>query len=94
MKIHEYIAKEIFHGSGIPTPHNIVAKTPTEVRNAAIEIDKPVAIKSQVLSGGRGKAGGIKFANNAEEACTIAEKLLGSTLKGEKVETVLVEEKL
>ena len=94
MKIHEHIAKEIFREWGIPIPKSSVAKTPDEVRKAADTMGKPVAIKSQILSGGRGKAGGIKFADNPEDAYAAAEQLLGSTLKGETVETVMVEEKL
>lgn len=94
MKIHEYIAKEIFIGEGIPVPNNIIAENPDEAKAAAVLIDKPVAIKSQILVGGRGKAGGIKFAENPEEAYQTAETILGSTVKGEIVEMVLIEEKL
>ena len=94
MKIHEYIAKSIFQECGIPIPKSSVAKTPDEARKAAEDMGKPVAIKSQILSGGRGKAGGIKFADNPENAYNAAKQLLGSTLKGEIVEAVMVEEKL
>ena len=68
MKIHEYQAKEIFRANGIPTPQSIVAENSKEAQKAALEINKPVAIKSQVLVGGRGKAGGIKFAENPQKA--------------------------
>jgi Succinyl-CoA synthetase, beta subunit len=64
LKIHEYQAKEIFREGGIPTPQSIMVKTPEEAQSAAETINKSVAIKSQVLVGGRGKAGGIKFADN------------------------------
>lgn len=94
MKIHEYQAKEIFRASGIPTPKSIVAKNPKEARKAALEIKKPVAIKSQVLVGGRGKAGGIKFADDPEMAYKLAEELIGFQISGETVEKVLVEEML
>ena len=94
MKIHEYQAKKIFKKEGIPTPQSIVAETPEEAQEAARSINKPVAIKSQVLVGGRGKAGGIKFADNPEMAYQLTEELLDSTIKGETVQKVLVEEML
>lgn len=94
MKIHEYVAKEIFTGRGIPVPKSRVAYNADEAKEIALEIGKPVAIKSQILVGGRGKAGGIKFAENHEEAYKVADEIIGSTVKGENVEMVLVEEKL
>ncbi len=94
MKIHEYIAKDIFKGEGIPVPHNKMVLSPDEARKAAIEIGKPVAIKSQVLVGGRGKAGGIKFADKPEDVYSVADEIIGSTLKDEIVEMILIEEKL
>jgi len=94
MKIHEYIAKEVFKAEGIPVPNNIMVKNPDDARKAAHEIGKPVAIKSQVLVGGRGKAGGIKFAEDPDEAYKLSREILGSTLKGEVVEMVLIEERL
>ena len=94
MKIHEYQAKEIFREGGIPTPQSIMVETPEEAKKAAMTIDKPVAIKSQVLIGGRGKAGGIKFAENPLTAYKLTEELLGTAIRGEIVEKVLVEEML
>jgi succinyl-CoA synthetase beta subunit len=94
VKIHEYIAKDIFKGEGISIPQSRLAVSPEEAKKVASEIGKPVVIKSQILVGGRGKAGGVKFADNPDEAYTIASEILGSTLKDEKVEMVLVEEKL
>ncbi|NYB51049.1 MAG: ADP-forming succinate--CoA ligase subunit beta [Methanobacteriaceae archaeon] len=94
MKIHEYQAKEIFSVNGIPTPKSIVAENPEKARKAALEINKSVAIKSQVLVGGRGKAGGIKFAQNPEMAFKLTEELIGLEIRGEIVEKVLVEEML
>jgi len=85
MKVHEYQAKEIFKAGGIPTPPSIVAETPEEAQEAAGTIKKPVAIKSQVLIGGRGKAGGIKFADNPEMTYQLTKELLGSTIRGETV---------
>jgi succinyl-CoA synthetase beta subunit len=94
LKIHEYQAKEIFKGGGIPIPQSQVVETPDEARKVVQEMNKPVAIKSQVLVGGRGKAGGIKFADNPSQAYQVAEDLLGTQIRGETVEQILVEEKL
>jgi succinyl-CoA synthetase beta subunit len=94
VKIHEYIAKDIFKDDGITVPHSKMVLSPDEAMKAAIEIGKPVAIKSQILSGGRGKAGGIKFAEKPDEVYNVASEILGSTLKDERVEMVLIEEKL
>jgi len=88
MKLHEYEAKEIFKEYGIPVPKGFI--TSEKVK----EIDGPVVIKAQVLVGGRGKAGGVLFADTLEEANKKIQKLLNSSIKGEKVEKVLVEEKL
>ncbi len=94
MKIHEYIAKDIFSRGGIQVPRSRIALSPDEARQVAVEIGKPVVIKSQILVGGRGKAGGIKFADNPDDAYERAEEILGSTVKDEIVDTILVEEKL
>jgi succinyl-CoA synthetase beta subunit len=94
MKIYEYRAKEIFSEEGIPIPRSKVVGTANDVRQAAEELGVPVAVKSQVLVGGRGKAGGIKFANNPSEAYEVAQELLQMEIKDEKVEKLLVEEKL
>lgn len=94
MKIHEYIAKEIFKAEGIAVPASQMVKNSEDAHKAALEIMKPVAIKSQILVGGRGKAGGIQFAADPDEAREVSSKILGSTVKGELVEMVLVEEKL
>ncbi|HID47523.1 MAG TPA: ADP-forming succinate--CoA ligase subunit beta [Methanothermococcus okinawensis] len=88
MKLHEYEAKEIFKEYGIDVPKGFVTSNKIE------KIEGPVVIKAQVLVGGRGKAGGVVFAHTVEEANRKIEKLLNSSIKGEKVEKVLVEEKL
>jgi len=62
----------------VPIPEGGVATTPQEARKIAEKVGKPVAIKSQIWAGGRGKAGGIQFAQNPEEAEKVAGKLLGS----------------
>lgn len=94
MKLYEYEAKELARKYGIPVPCGKIAYTPDEAESIAKELGKPVVVKSQVLVGGRGLAGGILFADNPSEARISAEKLLGSRIRGEKVESVLVEEKL
>jgi len=98
MKIHEYQAKQLLKQYGVPTPEGQVASTPDEARNAAQALGRRVVIKGQVHSGGRGKAGAVKLAGNANEAEQIGKDLLGKTLffaqanANMKVNRVLVEE--
>ena len=94
MKLYEYEGKEIFSKFGIPIPQGILVKTGKEARQAAIRIGKEVVVKSQILIGGRGKAGGIKVAKTPEDAEKIAQDILGMELQGYKVGSLLVEEKL
>jgi succinyl-CoA synthetase beta subunit len=91
MKLHEYQAKQVFADAGIPTPPSRLASTVDEAVAAADEIGYPVAIKAQVQVGGRGKAGGIKLVDDADEAREAAESIIGMDLKGYDVERVLVE---
>jgi len=93
MKLYEYLAKEIFSKNGLPVPGGYLCRTPAEAARAAGELGA-VAIKAQVLAGGRGKAGGIAFAATPEEAEKAAARLLGSAIRGYPVTRVLVEEKL
>lgn len=93
MKLYEYMAKEVLREHGIPTPPGRLATTPEEAEAAAREIG-PVAVKAQVLVGGRGKAGGIKLADTPEEARARAAEILGMNLKGYIVEKVYCEGKL
>jgi succinyl-CoA synthetase beta subunit len=92
MKIHEYQAKEIFRKYGIPVPLGEMVETAEQAKEIAQKIGKPVMIKAQVHVGGRGKAGGIKSAQNAEEAYEKAKNILGMDIKGLKVKKVLVTE--
>ncbi|MCS7263984.1 MAG: ADP-forming succinate--CoA ligase subunit beta [Armatimonadetes bacterium] len=94
MKLHEYQAKQLFARYGIPVPKGDVASKPSEARSVAEKLGKPVAIKAQVLVGGRGKAGGIKVAQNPDEAEQIASQILSMRIKSSPVEKVLVEEAL
>ncbi|WP_137285267.1 ADP-forming succinate--CoA ligase subunit beta [Halorussus salinisoli] len=92
MRLHEYQAKSVFADAGIPTPDAELASSVDEVVEAAEDIGYPVAVKAQVHVGGRGKAGGIKLAENREEAKEAAESIIGMDLKGYHVGRVLVEE--
>ena len=93
MKLYEYEAKEIARKYGLPVPDGYPASTPEEAFGIAKKLNCEVAIKSQVLVGRRGLAGGIKFAKTPGEAREIAAKLLGSLIRGVPVEKVLVERK-
>jgi succinyl-CoA synthetase beta subunit len=92
LKLHEHQSKQIFAQYGIPIPSGEVATTPAEARAIAERLGKTVVIKSQVLVGGRGKAGGIKLAKTPAEAEEVAGKILGMDIKGLTVNKVLVDE--
>ena len=94
MKLFEFEAKNILKRYGIPVPKGKVASNSDEAEVIAGEIGKPVVLKSQVLVSGRGKAGGIIFAENATEARNISSSLIGSSIGGNVVNSLLVEEKL
>ncbi|HEY9409170.1 MAG TPA: ADP-forming succinate--CoA ligase subunit beta [Jiangellaceae bacterium] len=86
----EYQAKEIFAKHGVPVLPGAVAETTDEARAAAEQIGGQVVVKAQVKTGGRGKAGGVKLAENADEAVEKAEAILGMDIKGHTVHRVLV----
>ncbi|MEP7111483.1 MAG: FAD-dependent oxidoreductase [Ferruginibacter sp.] len=92
MKLHEYQSKTIFSKYGIPIPKGRVAATAQEARQVAEELGGRVVIKSQVLVGGRGKAGGVKLAKDPAEAEQLAAQILGMEIKGLPVRKVLVDE--
>jgi len=94
LKLYEYEAKTIFKRYDIPTPNGGLATNPKEARNIAIKVNNAVVVKAQVLLAGRGKAGGILFANSPEETEKTAEKLLNMKIKDVKVQGVWVEEKV
>ncbi len=94
LKLFEFEAKRLLEGSGVRTPRGEIASTPEEAREVARRLAAPVAIKAQILAGGRGKSGGIKFADTPEEAENASRSLLGSKIQGLTVNRVLVEEKL
>lgn len=93
MKIHEYQAKEIFAVYGIPVEKHMLCDTPEAVQDAFTRIGcERAVVKAQVLTGGRGKAGGIKIASNRQEAYDKAKEILSMSIKGMPVEKVLLSE--
>ena len=94
MKLFEYEAKDLLRRNGISIPVGYAASSSEEAEAIAWGMGKPVVLKSQVLVSGRGKAGGIRVAGDATEARSIASDLIGSTIKGCRVDSLLVEEKL
>ena len=99
MKIHEYQGKAILREYGVAVPLGEVADTPDEARTIAARLGGKVVVKAQVHAGGRGKAGGVKLADDAASAEAAARQILGMMLKtpqtppeGIKVLKVLVEE--
>ncbi len=90
MKVHEYQAKELFVEHGLAVPEGRIATTPEEAEKIAAEIDGTVVVKAQVHVGGRGKAGGVKLADDAADAKKKAAAILGMDIKGLTVEKVLV----
>jgi succinyl-CoA synthetase beta subunit len=93
MRFYEYEAKALFARHGIPLLKGRVAKTAAEARQIAAEIGGSVVLKSQVLTGGRMKAGGVKFADGPDEAERAAVAILTLAINGHKPRGVLVEEK-
>ena len=94
MRFYEYEAKALFARHGLSLPRGSkVAKTAAEARTIAGQVDGPVVLKSQVLSGGRMKAGGVLFADTPKEAESAAERILALAINGQKPRGVLVEAK-
>ena len=91
MKLHEYQSKIFFSREGIPIPQGRLASTPIEAKQIAEELIFPVVLKAQVLSGGRGKAGGIRLVRHADEIEEEASAILGSRIKDIPVRKLLVE---
>ena len=92
MDLFEYQAKALFGKHDVPTTPGRVADTAEEAEKVAAEIGKPVVVKAQVKVGGRGKAGGVKLAEDAKEARAHAEDILGLDIKGHVVKRLLVAE--
>ena len=92
MDLMEYQGKELFRRHSVPTaPEGRTARTPEDVESIARSMGGPVMVKAQVLTGGRGKAGGVKYCADADAARQAAESILGLDIKGHVVELVLVE---
>jgi succinyl-CoA synthetase beta subunit len=90
LNLHEHQAKDLFVKYGLPVPMGKVAHTIEEAEAIAREYGTMVVVKAQVLTGGRGKAGGVKLAKTPEEARDAASKILGMTIKGLTVHKVLI----
>jgi succinyl-CoA synthetase beta subunit len=91
MDLYEYQGKQLFSRFGIPVSDGQIAVTPQEAREAAERLDAPVMVKAQVLVGGRGKAGGIKYAADAAAAEGFAGDILGMDIRGHTVRAVWIE---
>ncbi|MGZ4334263.1 MAG: ADP-forming succinate--CoA ligase subunit beta [Gaiellaceae bacterium] len=91
MDLYEYQGKELFRRAGIPVSDGKLAVTAAEARAAAEELGGPVVVKAQVLTGGRGKAGGIKLAADPDEAEARAEEILGLDIRGHVVRKLWIE---
>jgi succinyl-CoA synthetase beta subunit len=91
MDLYEYQGKQFFASYGIPVSPGEAVTTVDDAVAAAERIGYPVVVKAQVQVGGRGKAGGIKLANDADEARTYASNILGMDIKGHTVEVVWIE---
>ena len=90
MNLHEYQARALLKGAGIPVPDGEVAETPEQAAAIAARLGGAVVIKAQVHAGGRGKAGGVKLARDVAEARLRAGDILGMRIKGLTVRKVLV----
>ena len=93
MRFYEYESKALFERRGLPLGPRRIVEAAEEARSATTEIGAPVVLKSQVLSGGRMKAGAVKFAHNVDEAAAHFETILPIEVNGQKARSVLVEEK-
>ncbi|HEX7626108.1 MAG TPA: ADP-forming succinate--CoA ligase subunit beta [Gaiellaceae bacterium] len=92
MDLYEYQGKQLFKQFGIPVSEGRLATTPAEARQAAEELGGPVVVKAQVLTGGRGKAGGVKLAEDPADAEQKAKDIIGLDIRGHVVEKVWIEE--
>ncbi|HUR68515.1 MAG TPA: ADP-forming succinate--CoA ligase subunit beta [Candidatus Thermoplasmatota archaeon] len=94
MKLYEYQGRQVFERLGIPTPKGVVVSSMDELEKVKDQLVYPLVVKAQVLVGGRGKAGGIQFADNWEQAKAKTRQVLGMNIKGLTVEKVFLVQKL
>src|SRR3990167_7909048 len=87
MRLYEFEGKKLFREAGIPTPDGTIVSSADEIS----ELELPVVVKAQVLSGGRGKERLIKPCKSLDEVKVAADELLGREVNGEKIEKVLIE---
>jgi succinyl-CoA synthetase beta subunit len=90
VNLHEYQARALLKEAGVPVPDAEVAETPEDARRIAQRLGGAVVVKAQVHAGGRGKAGGVKLAKDPEDVYARAGQILGMTIKGLRVNRVLV----
>lgn len=90
MDLHEYQAAELLERFGVPVNRGVVVRTPEEVAEAARQLGSRVVVKAQVHAGGRGKAGGIRLADDPLQAEAVAQQVLGMSIRGRVVRKVLV----
>jgi succinyl-CoA synthetase beta subunit len=90
LKLKEYDGKELFRRFGIPTTEGYLVKNPEDVR----DVKSPLVVKAQVQAGGRGKAGGIRFASDMEQVRRAVSDIIGMEIGGQKVTEVLIEERV
>ncbi|MBD3402625.1 succinate--CoA ligase subunit beta [candidate division GN15 bacterium] len=93
MRLYEFEGKQLFKKAGIPVAEGQLAASAEEAYDVVARLEQPVALKAQVLTGGRGKAGGIRLVDGANEARTEATELFGLTIKGFPVRKLLIEPK-
>ena len=94
MKLLEYEAKRILAKYGVPTPKGELATNITQAREIALKLNPPLAVKAQVPVAGRGKAGGILFADSTADVEKAVEKLLSMQIRGIPIRSVWIEEKI
>lgn len=93
MRIHEYQAKEILKKNSIPVPYGFIIENEGDAREAAKVLNFPLVLKAQVHSGGRQRAGGVRFVKTQDELESLVRELLGKELLGKYVGKILVENK-
>jgi succinyl-CoA synthetase beta subunit len=96
MRIFEYQGKELFRKYGIPVPEGRIVDEKRDIRTIISDVDKGngVVLKAQVLTGGRGKAKGIRFAETVMECVSQYDELINMNISGRPVRKILIEEKI